>query len=286
MKLIYEAISWIEQNHKNSSPFFNQKDKAMSIIRRYIMWLWINEIELDFSSEKRKKYLEECYIQAEGDILAGILNLDIEQEDKARLIYFLYLSDEEKQELIESIEEAKEEVKRIYHEEKVNYHNNEKNILEQLKNPKYMNQLVNLRFQSEVKVIPYVSLIDKDSMKLHYQQNRGVLLIIGHEYNIKNDIFMYSHKSSLEKFKALGDDTRLKIVESIIEEPKTASELSSLLNLTIPTIAHHLKVLVLAGIISTCVNTEETAKVTYELYYPGIENLIANLNKLMLGGIR
>lgn len=285
MKMFYEAVSWIEQNNKNSSKFFKDKDKAMSIMRRYIMWLWINEIEFGFSIEKRRRFLEECYIESQGDVLIGILGLDIENEDKSILISFLYLSNQEIEELLKALKEAKDEVKKVYDKERNNYYSNEKNILKQLEDPEYMNRLVNLHFDSGVKVIPYISLIDKDSMNLHYQQNHGVLLVIGHEYDIKSEVFIYNHESSLEKLKALGDETRLKIVESIVEKPMSASELASLLSLTIPTIAHHLKVLASAEIICACINNEETSKVTYEIYNQGIENLMDNLKKLIAGGV-
>lgn len=50
-------------------------------------------------------------------------------------------------------------------------------------------------------------------------------------------------------FKALADETRLKIIRILVEKPLCVCELMAALNLTQPTASHHLQILENAGLI-------------------------------------
>ena len=144
---------------------------------------------------------------------------------------------------------------------------------------------MNISFSEDIAIIPYISLVDNKRMNLHYEENRGVILALGYEFELEK-IQLHDHDDTLNKLKAIGDETRLRIVELILEKYMSASELSLLLNLTIPTIAHHLKVLASAGIISSFIENEGGSKVSYKVYNPGIDRLIQNINLLNSGGVK
>lgn len=55
---------------------------------------------------------------------------------------------------------------------------------------------------------------------------------------------------TLAFFKALGDQTRLRIVSLLLDEERNVGELAALLDLTEPTISHHLSKLRPSGIVS------------------------------------
>lgn len=56
-------------------------------------------------------------------------------------------------------------------------------------------------------------------------------------------------KSQAIKFKALCDENRLRIVEQLKEGQKCACELLDILNITQPTLSHHMKILCASGLV-------------------------------------
>lgn len=280
MQWDYEYLCWVEKNSKDNPTLFKPLNCGISVMRRYIMWLWLNEIDFDLTLENRERYLKECYLGSSKDLILGIIESDIDKEEQAILIAFYYLKDEKIKEIHELLVKAKEQVKELYEKVKIEYHKQEKVLLKQLKNPDYIKRLVNISFSPDIVFIPYIGLVDSCNMSLHYEKNRGVILALGYEFELDKGVEQYNHKDTLEKLKALGDETRLRIMELILEESLSASELSVLLDLTIPTIAHHLKVLVSSGLIGVCIEDEGTSKVTYEIFNSGIDKLIGNLNVL------
>lgn len=286
MQWDYESICWVEKNNKDNSPLFKTLNCGLSVMKRYVMWLWLNEIEFDLTLENRAKYLKECYLESSTDFILDMLKSDIDKEEQAILIAFYYLKDDEIKELHELLVKAKNQVKELYEEMKVNYHKQEKNLLEQLRDPDYIKKIVNISFALDIKLISYISFMDNCNMSLHYQSNRGVILSLGYEFELDKNVDQYNHIDTLDKLKALGDETRLRILELIKENPLSASELSLLLNLTIPTIAHHLKVLGSNEIICTCIENEGGSKVTYNIYNTGIDKLVKNLSILSSGVIK
>lgn len=60
---------------------------------------------------------------------------------------------------------------------------------------------------------------------------------------------MYSEEEYVVLFKALADETRLKIVKMLIEEDKCPCHILKAFNITQPTLSYHTKILCEAGII-------------------------------------
>lgn len=56
-------------------------------------------------------------------------------------------------------------------------------------------------------------------------------------------------KSQAAKFKALCDENRLKIIEQLQDGQKCAYELLDILNITQPTLSHHMKILCESGLV-------------------------------------
>ena len=57
------------------------------------------------------------------------------------------------------------------------------------------------------------------------------------------------NKQCAELFKALADETRLKILHSLFEREQCVSELMASLHLAQPHVSHHLKILKVAGLV-------------------------------------
>lgn len=67
-------------------------------------------------------------------------------------------------------------------------------------------------------------------------------------------------KSCTHCFKALADSSRLRILRLLQQSPKTVTEITKHMELTQPTVSHHLQVLVEKGVIS---RSEHGRQVTY-----------------------
>ena len=285
MKWDYESICFIEKSNIDNSPLFQPLSFGQSIMKKYVMWLWINEIKFDLSFNNRLEYLSKCYSISSELTVMSILNSDMSKEEQEMLIYFYYLKEEEINKINDLMNEAEKRVKKLYEKIGLIYHNQEKELLDQLKDPNYMKKLVNINFAEDIKRILYISLVDSSKMNLYYDEKKGVVLALGYEFQLEK-IQEYDHGDTLNKLKALGDDTRLRILELILEKYMSASELSLILDLTIPTIAHHLKVLGVAGIITSFIENESSSRVSYKIYNPGIDLLIENINILNSGGVK
>lgn len=284
MQVNYESICWIEKTN-NSPLLFKPFKFGQSVMKHYVMWLWLNEMEFDLTLKKRVEYLSKCYSISSKNLVLAILKSDMSIEEQATLISFYYLKDDEIEQIYDLMAKAETEVRKLYEEVKEDYNIQKKYLLEQIKDPNYIKNLVNISFSEDINIIPYISLVDNKLMNLHYEENKGVILALGYEFKLEK-VQLYDHDDTLSKLKALGDETRLRIVELILEKYMSASELSALLDLTIPTIAHHLKVLASAGIISSFIESEGGSKVTYKIYNPGIDKLIHNINILNSGGVK
>lgn len=70
-------------------------------------------------------------------------------------------------------------------------------------------------------------------------------------------------RSCAELFKALADETRLKILHALFEREQCVSELMQQLQLPQPHVSHHLKVLKTAGLVQA---SRQGHKICYRLH--------------------
>lgn len=61
-----------------------------------------------------------------------------------------------------------------------------------------------------------------------------------------------NHKENAKLFKALADENRLAILMMLLDGEKCACELLEELQITQPTLSHHMKILCDAGIVDSC----------------------------------
>jgi DNA-binding transcriptional ArsR family regulator len=85
----------------------------------------------------------------------------------------------------------------------------------------------------------------------------------------------------LNALKALADPTRLRILRSLIDDPRTPSELAKLLRLRAPTVIHHLHNLRLAGLVRVTVSGKGERR--YAARLDGIESTMESLHFFLLG---
>ena len=85
---------------------------------------------------------------------------------------------------------------------------------------------------------------------------------------------MNSLDKSVNIFKALGDNTRLKIVEALIEKDANVNSLVTMLGMTQSAISHQLKILKLNGIIKS---ERKGKEVYYSLDDSHIETIVRSV---------
>ena len=61
-----------------------------------------------------------------------------------------------------------------------------------------------------------------------------------------------NHKENAKLFKALSDENRLAIIEMLLDGEQCGCSLLEELNITQPTLSHHMKILCDAGIVDSC----------------------------------
>lgn len=86
--------------------------------------------------------------------------------------------------------------------------------------------------------------------------------------------------SLLGVLEALSDPTRLKILRYLAEQPQSLTQLAHRLGLRVPTVAHHLKVLRLAGLVRLTVGEEAVTK-HYTARPEGVEAAYAALRRFL-----
>lgn len=86
-----------------------------------------------------------------------------------------------------------------------------------------------------------------------------------------------NEKKTAEIFKAFCDENRIKILQLLIDGEKCACKLLEAMNITQPTLSHHMKILVDSGIVS---GRKEGKWMHYSLSDEGIkeaQNYLSNL---------
>lgn len=91
---------------------------------------------------------------------------------------------------------------------------------------------------------------------------------------LKGENDMNSLDKSVNIFKALGDNTRLKIVEALIEKDANVNSLVVMLGMTQSAISHQLKILKLNGIIKS---ERKGKEVYYSLDDSHIETIVRSV---------
>lgn len=121
--------------------------------------------------------------------------------------------------------------------------------------PGVVEKLFGISITEGTRVLIHVSSAAPYSFSMHAFPGLGVLLAAGKEGDIPAG-FQESEETYLEVFKALADESRFKMVRALLKEPLTVSELAGKVGLTLSTGNHHIKVLMMAGIVR--METRET----------------------------
>ena len=85
----------------------------------------------------------------------------------------------------------------------------------------------------------------------------------------------------LERLKALGDSTRLKIMHNLVESPSYLQELAKKLKLTPATVLHHLGILMSEGLIEIQM-TGEKKRVYYQVNKQGLQEVSNGIMQLAM----
>lgn len=89
---------------------------------------------------------------------------------------------------------------------------------------------------------------------------------------------MLIHENYVPLFKALSDETRLKIIDLLSDGEYCACELLTAFNITQPTLSYHMKILSESGLV---VSVRKGAWTRYSLSPERIDELKSFINELM-----
>ena len=92
---------------------------------------------------------------------------------------------------------------------------------------------------------------------------------------------MESTKANAERFKVLGGDTRLAIIEHLKEGPSTVGELAEMLSISQPSVSQNLRLLKAAGLVQGQRNGNW---VNYSLQLEGLMEIQRELSEVCLCG--
>ena len=86
---------------------------------------------------------------------------------------------------------------------------------------------------------------------------------------IDTHLYIMAGKSCTHCFKALADTSRLRILRLLQQSPKTVTEITKQMELTQPTISHHLQILLSKGVIARA-QTGRQVVYTYNTAHPSV----------------
>lgn len=136
--------------------------------------------------------------------------------------------------------------------------------------------VLSLEFNNVTKVIPFIFIYNSITLHEYDEENNSIYCVIGiytlqfierKKNNTMND------KHLITDLKAIGDETRLRILRLLAEQKMYNQELAEALNLTSATVSHHMNVLLQSRIISIALDTEKSKKITYEINKQRLEEL-------------
>lgn len=136
--------------------------------------------------------------------------------------------------------------------------------------------VLTMKFNKVTKVIPFIFIYNSLTLHEYDEENDSLYCIIGiftllfierKKNNTMND------KHLITDLKAIGDETRLRILRLLTEQKMYNQELAEALNLTSATVSHHMNVLLQSRLISIALDTEKTKKVMYEINKQRLEEL-------------
>lgn len=128
-------------------------------------------------------------------------------------------------------------------------------------------------------VVVHVSPLLSRELHMFTFRDLGVVLVIGEQADIPTHL-KDNRQNYLEVFKALADESRLNIVSVLLDEPMTVSEIAARVNLTLSTVNHHIKSLMLTGIVAMETKTAPGRGVRYTVNQPKIRHLLREFAQL------
>lgn len=238
----YERVNLYSKKNSKMS-ICDAYDEGISLIKRYSAFLILKQREFSFNREAKEDFLKELIEEKNTDVLANILEQDFEAAQKKQLIEFWYtpesLADEINQFKLEAADDFEEK---------------EKQQLRELENEDRMNQLTNLKFDNSVRFMKNISFTEPNRIEVLIFTNLGCFVSVGCDVDL-NQNNIHTFDEYLTIFKALGDASRFQMFNILLQEPQNATQLSEKLNLTLPTITHHIKTLSQSGIVSPVIST-------------------------------
>ncbi len=255
------AFKFVEVNQDLS--FCTNDETGNNVLLQYCAWCDMMKFEDSKFKEKREEFFCNS-IPGEGDALTRILSEENEGNRKAQ-IEFLFSS-------INFIDEFK----KLDIEERGDTKKKEKQQ-NKIKDPSILTQLVGVSLNPGVHLHTHVSIVNNKGIQMFYYKDLGVFISVGIDVDIDN-YSKYKSMDFLDIFKALGDESRFNMVKLLNKESLTKGQLAERVNLTLPTVNHHLKQLSACGLVSLVLGSKEGKGALYRLNGKVIKEIMEVIN--------
>ncbi len=238
--MLYDkTLQFIKNNSElNICQDFENGDNILIV---YTAYLYLKNIDKP-NQKSIDTFLNNKFIEYEkGDIISNILHSDFSTKDKKKYIELYYNGEE----ILKNI--SKEDIKLPK-----NFQIYEDTIIEQFDPKEFLINSTKIKLDKKMPLYVYVSALS-DSISYSIIENTGTFCSVTYLYgkslyNGDNDIDTFQEDIINNKvvniFKALGDETRYNIIKLIYNNDSiNMTEISEKLNLTLPTISHHISIL-------------------------------------------
>ncbi|QSX04748.1 winged helix-turn-helix transcriptional regulator [Sedimentibacter sp. zth1] len=241
------CVKFIEENRQ--LPYCKTDDMGNSLLLKYCSWCILKNVPNDCFNTSIENFFKET-IEGKGDALTKILS-DKNSENKKIQIEFLYSK-------IDYINEFKKyDINTPVDEQK------RKKQLELITQPLILNRIINVSIAKTTPIKYHISSTDKN-IRMFYFKNFGVFISVGIDFDLAIDE-KHTFKEYIEVFKALSDESRLKIVMELSKKSLTPVQLSDKVNITLSTINHHIKKLCECRIVSMKLGDKIQKGIQYNL---------------------
>lgn len=231
----YESCYHMFDVYESIISFTNEYAQFLSepvkrIFRSFGAFAVLTDTSFKDLTKRREAFFVTQY-PGSGDALSRILRLDDETEKEAA-IRFLYL-DAVIFDKLPQTSAPKDEI--------------EQEMAEKLKDPELLSRLIGFPVgDTPIKI--HISQMEPRAINLHVFEKLGIFLSVGADIDLDQYKAM-SEDHLLAVFKALADGSRLRIVQALLKNHLTTSEIATRVDLTLSTVNHHLKQLVEANIV-------------------------------------
>lgn len=252
---VYELVDSFLNSHEGA-----RYDSLAENLRQYAAWLSLMGLGADDLEGSRQAFLD-ALLPGPEDFLSRLFKLPdgVDKEGLIRLI---------------CADQALWE--KIKHHRPICFFLSPERSQEALQDRQLLGQKMNLTIPERLPLKVVDNRVSSESARMFYFESQGIFISIGRDVSLlpKDDM---NPEELLAVFKALGDQSRLSMVKSLMADPQTASQLAKAAGISLSTVNHHIKQLIAARLVVLELGSEEGKGASFVLNRTFIRALIQDM---------